>query len=145
MMLEYGISQQTLPQETRLRKLVTFMKDYGTDRMDRDRIIGYLRRLDEAMKRVPISDSIRRVMIVQNVERKRINLLSIGKCALPSQISFPLSANAHRPFLDGGSSGLLALYTLNEMLSRLAFDLKSNESLLAWRHFELMIGTGPGG
>ena len=82
-MLEYGISQQTLPQETRLRKLVTFMKDYGTDRMDRDRIIGYLRRLDEAMKRVPISESIRRVMIVQNVERKRISLLSIGEWTLP--------------------------------------------------------------
>ena len=78
-MLEYGISQQTLPQETRLRRLVTFMKDYGTERMDGDRIIGYLRRLDEAMNRVPISESIRRVSTVENVQRKRMNLLSIGE------------------------------------------------------------------
>ena len=86
MMLEYGISQQTLPQETRLRRLVTFMKNYGTERIDGDRIISFLGRLDEAMNRVPISESIRRVMTVQNVERKRINLLSIGGCTLPSQI-----------------------------------------------------------
>jgi hypothetical protein len=49
------------------------------------------------------------------------------------------------PILDGGSSGLPALYTIDEILSRLAFDLKSNEELLPWRHFELMIGTGTGG
>jgi hypothetical protein len=49
------------------------------------------------------------------------------------------------PLLDGGSSGLLALYTVDEILSRLAFDLKTNEELMAWRHFELMIGTGTGG
>ena len=49
------------------------------------------------------------------------------------------------PFLDGGSSGLLGLYTTDEILTRLAFDLKSNEELMAWRHFELMIGTGRGG
>jgi hypothetical protein len=47
--------------------------------------------------------------------------------------------------LDGGSSGLPALYTVEEILSRLAFDLKSNEELMAWRHFKIMIGTGPGG
>ena len=78
-MLEHGISQQTLPQETRLRRLVTFMKDYGTEKMDGDRIIGYLRRLDEAMNHVPISESIRRVSTVENVQRKRMNLLSIGE------------------------------------------------------------------
>jgi hypothetical protein len=50
-----------------------------------------------------------------------------------------------RPLLDGGSTGLPALYTMDEVLARLAFDLKSAEELMAWRHFELMIGTGPGG
>jgi hypothetical protein len=34
---------------------------------------------------------------------------------------------------------------MDEILSRLAFDLKSNEELLPWRHIELMIGTGLGG
>jgi hypothetical protein len=52
---------------------------------------------------------------------------------------------AANPLLDGGYSGLPSLYTVDEILSRLAFDLKSNEELMAWRHFELMIGTGPGG
>jgi hypothetical protein len=88
MMLEYGISQQTLPQETRSQRLVTFMKDYGTERMGGDRIIGYLRRLDEAMNLVPISESIRRVSTVENVQRKRMNLLSIGE-RTPSQILLP--------------------------------------------------------
>jgi hypothetical protein len=49
------------------------------------------------------------------------------------------------PFIDGGSNGLLALYTTDEILTRLAFDLKSNEELMVWHHFEIMIGTGPGG
>jgi hypothetical protein len=49
------------------------------------------------------------------------------------------------PSIDGGSSGLPALYIMNEMLSRLEFDLKSDQELLPWRHFELMIGTGLGG
>jgi hypothetical protein len=31
------------------------------------------------------------------------------------------------------------------ILSRLAFDLKSNEELMPWLHFGIMIGTGPGG
>ena len=47
--------------------------------------------------------------------------------------------------LDGGSSGLPALFTTDEILSRLAFDLKLDEELMAWRHFELMIATGRGG
>jgi hypothetical protein len=49
-MLEHGISQQTLPNETKSRNLVTFMKEYGTVKMDGDRITSYLKRLDEAMK-----------------------------------------------------------------------------------------------
>jgi hypothetical protein len=31
------------------------MKDYGTAKMDGDRIIGYLKRLDEAMKHFNVS------------------------------------------------------------------------------------------
>jgi hypothetical protein len=34
---------------------------------------------------------------------------------------------------------------MDEILSRLAFDLKLKEELMPWRHFDLMIGTGPGG
>jgi hypothetical protein len=49
------------------------------------------------------------------------------------------------PLLDGGSSGLPALFITDEILSRLAFDLKSDEELTVWRHFKLMIGTGRGG
>jgi hypothetical protein len=54
-----------------------------------------------------------------------------------------LSVLIHPP-IDGGSSGLPALYILDEALSRLASDLKLNDELL-WRHFDMMIGTGPGG
>jgi hypothetical protein len=54
-MLEHGISQQTLPKETRFRGLMTFMKDYGTARMDGDRITGYRNRLDETMKGFNVS------------------------------------------------------------------------------------------
>jgi hypothetical protein len=43
------------------------------------------------------------------------------------------------------SSGLPALYILDEMLSRLAFDLKSRQGLLPWQYFEMTIGTGSGG
>jgi hypothetical protein len=54
-MLENGISQETLPNEMRFRRLMTFMKDYGTARMDGDRITGYRNKLDEAMKRFNVS------------------------------------------------------------------------------------------
>jgi hypothetical protein len=75
---------------------------------------------------------------------KRINVLSIGEHIPSLRILAGLQALIHL-LLDGGSSGLLALYTMNEILLRLAFDLKLNEELMAWRHFEIMIGTGPGG
>ena len=83
-MLEHGLSRQALPQGAKSQRLVTFMKDYGAERMNKDWIIRHLKWMEEAMNRVPISDSIRRVMTVQNVEKKRINLLSIGECTLPS-------------------------------------------------------------
>ena len=73
-----------------------------------------------------------------------MNLLSIGE---PTQFFLPFShlrVLIHL-LLDGGSSGLPSLYTIDEILSRLAFDLKSNGEPMPWRHFELMIGTGPGG
>jgi hypothetical protein len=78
-MLEHGISQETLHKETRLRRLMTFMKDYETGRMDGDRIIGYLKELDEAMNRVPISESIRSELSMESVQKKRINVLSFGE------------------------------------------------------------------
>jgi hypothetical protein len=48
-------------------------------------------------------------------------------------------------FSDGGLSGLPGLYTLEELLSRLQFDLKSDTELLPWCHFKVIIGSGPGG
>jgi len=54
-MLEHGISRQTLAKETRFRRLATFMKDYGTTKMDGDRITSYLKKLDEAMKHFNVS------------------------------------------------------------------------------------------
>jgi hypothetical protein len=84
---------------------------------------------------------------MERVPSKRINVLSIGERTPPFRIlsSFlDLQALIH-PLVDGGSSGLLALYTIDEILSRLAFDSKLNEELMPWRHFEIMIGTGTGG
>jgi hypothetical protein len=49
------------------------------------------------------------------------------------------------PSIDGGYSGLPALYILEEILSRLAFDLQLNQEIMPWIHFEMMIGTGHGG
>jgi hypothetical protein len=82
---------------------------------------------------------------MESVPMKRINLLSIGE-RTPPQILAAFSdlwVLIH-PLLDGGSSGLPGFYTIYEILSRLAFDLKIDEELLPWRHFDLMIGTGPG-
>jgi hypothetical protein len=78
-----------------------------------------------------------------SVQKKRLNLLSIGERTSFSD-SFLLRALIH-PLLDGGSSGLPSLYAMDEILSRLAHDLQINEEPMPWRHFELMIGTGPGG
>jgi hypothetical protein len=46
---------------------------------------------------------------------------------------------------DGGASGLPALFILEEMLLRLVFYLKSDNELLPWQHFDIIIGRGPGG
>jgi hypothetical protein len=84
---------------------------------------------------------------MESIQMNRMNVLSIGERAPPVRIllaSLNLQALIH-PLLDGGSSGLPALFTTDEILSRLAFDLKSDEELMAWRHFKLMIGTGRGG
>ena len=54
-MLEHGISQQTLPKEKGFGRLGTFMKDYGTTKMDGDRISDYLKKLDDAMKHFNVS------------------------------------------------------------------------------------------
>ena len=54
-MLEHGISQQNLPKETEFRGLATFMKDYGTTKVDGDQITGYLKKLDDAMRHFNVS------------------------------------------------------------------------------------------
>jgi hypothetical protein len=56
-MLEHGISQETLSNKTGFGRVVTFMKDYGTAKMDGDRITGYLQKLDDAMKHFNVSIS----------------------------------------------------------------------------------------
>ena len=75
--------------------------------------------------------------------RRETDESSFDRSECPS-FQIRLQALIH-PLLDGGSSGLLALYTIEEILSRLAFDLKSKDELMAWSHFKMMIGTGPGG
>lgn len=47
-------------------------------------------------------------------------------------------------YIDGGISGLPALYILDEMISRLQFDLNSYEELFLWQYFDIIIATGPG-
>jgi hypothetical protein len=54
-MLEHGVSQQTLPNETGFRRFASFMKDYGTAKTDGDRITSYIKNLDEAMKHFNVS------------------------------------------------------------------------------------------
>jgi hypothetical protein len=78
-MLESDISQETLPKETSLESLGTFMEGYGTRKMHKDQIIGYLKRLDETMNHVPIPKSIRSELSLDSGQRKRINVLSIGE------------------------------------------------------------------
>jgi hypothetical protein len=73
-------------------------------------------------------------------QKQSMNYLSIGEHTAPLR-----SASADRPLLDGGPSALAALYILEEMLSRLAFDIKLDQELLLWQYFEMMIGTGYGG
>ena len=73
-------------------------------------------------------------------QKQRMNYLSIGEHA-----TLLRCASADHPLLDGGLSALSALYILEEMLSRLAFDLKLDQELLLWQYFEMMIGTGHGG
>jgi hypothetical protein len=80
---------------------------------------------------------------MDSVQKRRVNVLSMGERTPPFRI-LPSLALIHS-LIDGGHSGLPSLYTVDEILSRLAFDLKSNEELMAWRHFKLMIGTGRGG
>jgi hypothetical protein len=46
--------------------------------------------------------------------------------------------------LDGGGSGLPALYILNEGFSRLQFDLNSEEEIRPCNHCDLIIGSGLG-
>jgi hypothetical protein len=72
--------------------------------------------------------------------RHRGNYLSIGEPFLLTDMQALIMIS-----LDGGTSGLPALFILEELLSRLAFDLKSDTELLPWRHFDIIIGTGPGG
>ena len=73
-------------------------------------------------------------------QRHRGNYLSIGEPFLLTDVQALINM-----LLDGGTSGLPALFILKELLSRLAFDLKSDNELLPWRYFDIIVGTGPGG
>lgn len=72
-------------------------------------------------------------------EKRPGNYLSIGMStctlALPAPTCFQL---------DGGFSGLPALYTLEEMFNRLQDDLKLDKELIPRRWFDIIIGTGRG-
>jgi hypothetical protein len=73
-------------------------------------------------------------------QRHRGNYLSIGEPVSPHHMQALISL-----LPDGGTSGLPALFILEEMLLRMEFDLKSDNELLPWQHFDIIIGTGPGG
>jgi hypothetical protein len=77
---------------------------------------------------------------MQGDQRHRGNYLSIGEPCLFADMQALIMIS-----LDGGASGLPALFILEELLSRLAYDLKLDTELLPWRHFDIIIGTGPGG
>ncbi|PVF94411.1 hypothetical protein CPB86DRAFT_740622 [Serendipita vermifera] len=47
--------------------------------------------------------------------------------------------------IDGGFSGLIALFVLKEIFQRLKYDLKSEEDVLPCDWFDMMIGTDTGG
>jgi hypothetical protein len=75
-----------------------------------------------------------------DTQRKRGNYLLIGK-PLRSRVQQALTYL----WLDGGVSGLPALYIIDEMGSRMQFDLKLDDEILVCRHFDLITGTGRGG
>jgi DNA helicase HerA-like ATPase len=77
---------------------------------------------------------------MQHTQRKRGNYLSIGKAVRSRS-----TASSYASRLDGGSSGLPALYIIDEMSSRLQFDLKLDNEIQPGRHFDIIIGTGSGG
>jgi hypothetical protein len=60
-------------------------------------------------------------------------------------ISLSSEVVANRVYSDGGVNPLSALYIIDEMLSRLRFDIGSEEDLLASGWFDLIIGSGHGG
>ncbi len=82
---------------------------------------------------------------MESIQRRRINLLSIGEHTPLIIADFSDIRALIHSFLDGGSSGLPALYIIEEMLLLLSFDLKSNQEILVWWHFDMMMGTGHGG
>jgi hypothetical protein len=78
---------------------------------------------------------------MEDAQRKRGNYLSIGKRSISPHNTQALTY----PWLDGGTSGLPALYIIDEMSSRLQFDLKLDIEIQPYRRFDIIIGTGTGG
>jgi hypothetical protein len=70
------------------------------------------------------------------------NYLSIGMASYPSQRR---TQAANQILSDGGVNPLSALYIIDEMMSRLKFDIESEEDLLVGDWFDLIIGSGHGG
>lgn len=53
-MLENGISTRTMPHESKFQNLATFMKRYGTVKLEAEKIGGYIDQLDSAMKQFTV-------------------------------------------------------------------------------------------
>lgn len=53
-MLENGISTATVPDESKFRSLITFMKQYGTVKVETETISGYNNQLDDAMNQFTV-------------------------------------------------------------------------------------------
>lgn len=63
-MLENGISATTVPQNSRFRNLATFMKRYGTVKVEAETIGGYANQLDDAMKQFVVRQTVIRFLQV---------------------------------------------------------------------------------
>lgn len=57
-MLENGISATTVPHEPKFQGLTTFMKRYGTVKVEAETINGYAGQLDDAMKQFMVCQTV---------------------------------------------------------------------------------------
>lgn len=77
---------------------------------------------------------------MESLQEKRKNLLAIGESIYNRYPADQLTSERE----DGGVSGLPALFTLDEMFSRIEFDSKSGINVSPYQRFDMISATGPG-